>query len=321
MNETIKINKPTERRFLMNSQVTNVWQGYVSFWKNYANFKGRARRMEFFGAMLFNVIICIICIVGFLLLSLITRNTIVGIVGICLLVIYGLVIFIPNLAVTFRRLHDTGKSGVNYLWGFIPGSAVSVLSLFNIGTVTVGIILSVCAVLISIPFLVWLVTPGTEGENKYDDKNTSVAKELLIVLPILLLFAMPPVVRYIVIDSEINSRAKTYNYSKANEAVVTLSTIANQQHAFKAENGRFLTCVYHDNCWRELGFEHILPRATDVYWTFEVRSDEIGFVATATLRKDLVNVPVGSFFTIDNNNNRTVSNRQLQAVIPNWANQ
>ena len=35
MKETIKINKPTERRFLMNSQVTNVWQGYVSFWKNY----------------------------------------------------------------------------------------------------------------------------------------------------------------------------------------------------------------------------------------------------------------------------------------------
>lgn len=30
--------------------------------------------------------------------------------------IYSLLVFVPSLAVTVRRLHDTGRSGWNYLW-------------------------------------------------------------------------------------------------------------------------------------------------------------------------------------------------------------
>lgn len=34
--------------------------------------------------------------------------------------IAALVLFLPNLAVTVRRLHDINKSGWNILWGIIP---------------------------------------------------------------------------------------------------------------------------------------------------------------------------------------------------------
>ncbi|MDR2281950.1 MAG: DUF805 domain-containing protein [Sphingobacterium sp.] len=86
---------------------------------NYANFNGRARRKEYWMFFLINVGISLV-------LSLIDSvfglkmggNEMAaygggtGVIG----GIYSLAVFIPGLAVTVRRLHDSGKSGWNYLW-------------------------------------------------------------------------------------------------------------------------------------------------------------------------------------------------------------
>lgn len=77
---------------------------------NYANFNGRARRKEYWMFTLVNVIIVIILGVVDQVTGLTYAGQ--GVLG----GIYSLLVFIPGLAVVVRRLHDTGRSGWNYLW-------------------------------------------------------------------------------------------------------------------------------------------------------------------------------------------------------------
>ena len=88
------------------------------YFKNYATFSGRASKSEYWFAYLFTFII----------------NTLIGFLGgffgaiepdfaIIFNIISGLfslATFIPTLAVTVRRLHDTGKSGGYYFIMLIP---------------------------------------------------------------------------------------------------------------------------------------------------------------------------------------------------------
>jgi len=74
---------------------------YLQVMKKYADFGGRARRKEYWMFGLFNIIIFI---------ALTAIEAAVGGPGI-LGILYNLGTFIPNLAVTVRRLHDTDRSG------------------------------------------------------------------------------------------------------------------------------------------------------------------------------------------------------------------
>lgn len=116
---------------------------YLQVLKNYANFKGRARRKELWMFVLFNVI--------FAIAATILDNKVLGItfdmngqsVGYgWIYLIYCLAVFIPGLAVEVRRLHDIGKSGWNLLLALIP---------------LVGAII----------LLVWFCKDSQPGENKW----------------------------------------------------------------------------------------------------------------------------------------------------------
>lgn len=85
---------------------------YFKAIKNYANFKGRARRKEYWIFTILNLII----ISALYLLEDATNSDFL----IVLLVIYYLFMLIPSLSVTVRRLHDIGHSGWMYLVNFIP---------------------------------------------------------------------------------------------------------------------------------------------------------------------------------------------------------
>lgn len=91
---------------------------YLKCLKQYFDFSGRARRKEYWLFCLFNLIIAYILNV---IDSAIGLTFPVGIVELGILgVIYSLLLFIPGLAVGVRRLHDIGKSGWFYLIGLIP---------------------------------------------------------------------------------------------------------------------------------------------------------------------------------------------------------
>lgn len=83
---------------------------YLDVWRKFATFSGRARRSEYWMFTLFNAIVY-----GALLLvdALLGTNMILALV-------YILAGAVPSLAVSVRRLHDTGKSGWWLLIGIIP---------------------------------------------------------------------------------------------------------------------------------------------------------------------------------------------------------
>ena len=94
-----------------------------------------------------------------------------------LLTLYSLAVFIPQLAVTVRRLHDTGKSGwwlLGYYFVVICTAAVMSFTALNAldgGAVSEWPIwVSLVLLLAScIWFLVLMVKKGDAGRNKYGE--------------------------------------------------------------------------------------------------------------------------------------------------------
>jgi len=89
---------------------------YLNVLKNYADFNGRARRKEYWMFTLFNFI--------FLIVATIIDNVVGTTIGDLpyglFYLVYEFAIFIPGMAVSVRRLHDVGKSGWFYLIILIP---------------------------------------------------------------------------------------------------------------------------------------------------------------------------------------------------------
>ena len=117
-----------------------------SGFSNYFNFSGRASRSEYWYWFLFTVIVGfgLGFIEGFLGLYLVapemTEYGEMGGVGL-LSPIANLALFIPGLAMAWRRLHDLDKSGA---WWFIWLTCVGAIVL-----------------------LVWAATKGTAGPNRF----------------------------------------------------------------------------------------------------------------------------------------------------------
>lgn len=123
----------------------NFGQAIQSGFRNYANFSGRSSRSEAAYWLLFN------CIVG--LLTGIIDGAIFG-VGVLIgtNALSSLILLLPGLALGFRRLHDIGKSGWNYLW------LLTIIGIF--------------------PLIYWTYfKPGDEGENAYGPNPLLSAQE------------------------------------------------------------------------------------------------------------------------------------------------
>ncbi len=85
---------------------------YLDVLKKYTAFDGRSRRAEYWHFVLFNFIISLIINFSSILIG---KN-----ISLAITVLFALLIIIPTLAVSVRRLHDTGKSGWWLLIGLIP---------------------------------------------------------------------------------------------------------------------------------------------------------------------------------------------------------
>lgn len=89
---------------------------YLQVLRNYADFSGRARRTEYWMFALFNLIFYVAAIILDNILGTTVSNLPYGL----FYFLYALAMFIPGLAVSVRRLHDTGKSGWMILIAIIP---------------------------------------------------------------------------------------------------------------------------------------------------------------------------------------------------------
>ncbi len=92
---------------------------YLDVWKKYAVFGGRSSRSEYWYFTLFSLLAWVVLgIVANIIKTDLLSN------------IYGLAAFVPSLAVSVRRLHDTGRSGWWVLIGLIPVVGWIVLIVF-----------------------------------------------------------------------------------------------------------------------------------------------------------------------------------------------
>jgi uncharacterized membrane protein YhaH (DUF805 family) len=118
---------------------------YLAVLKKYAEFKGRAPRAEYWWFFLFNFIFGLaLSIIDSIIGTQVTLNLGWGgklMTGV-LNMIYMLAVLIPGIAVSVRRLHDIGKSGWMCLIALIP----------FIGPIWL---------------IVLLATDGNSGDNKY----------------------------------------------------------------------------------------------------------------------------------------------------------
>ncbi len=105
--------------------------------ENFANFSGRARREEYWYYSLAVFVVSAI-------LSVLSEAGTVGVIFSIVSFLFSLCIIIPGIAVSVRRLHDTGRSGWWLLLCLIP---------------LIG----------QIVLLVFMVTEGQKGENKWGD--------------------------------------------------------------------------------------------------------------------------------------------------------
>lgn len=130
--------------------MVNYW---LTAFKKYADFNGRARRSEYWYFTLMNMII-IFGMYAVIIAAAVGRSGVLaGIFGV-LVIIYALGTFIPALAATVRRLHDIGKSGWMYCVSFIPLAG-------------------------PIWLLVLLATDSTPGENEYGPNPKTWEEDLI----------------------------------------------------------------------------------------------------------------------------------------------
>ena len=134
--------------------------GYLACWKKFAVFTGRSSRNEFWSWLLINLAIGI----GFQILfsaigggqltvgedgqAVMTPITSAGMGVLIVWGLYSLLVILPWIGVSIRRLHDQEKSGVWLLLVFACGIGALV-------------------------FLVIQVLPGTEGENRFGSQPES----------------------------------------------------------------------------------------------------------------------------------------------------
>jgi uncharacterized membrane protein YhaH (DUF805 family) len=88
---------------------------YMEVLRKYADFSGRARRTEYWMFSLFNFLVYIVLMVLLAAAVFLTGQSSGNGGAIFLIVVplwlYALATLIPGLAVSVRRLHDTGRSG------------------------------------------------------------------------------------------------------------------------------------------------------------------------------------------------------------------
>lgn len=178
--------------------IMGFWESVRICFRKYFDFKGRARRSEYWWYCLFSVVACLIwALFGTLLLALpvgmavqhVSGNETAGLTTMIIILFVPLLFLVlPSFSVQVRRLHDTGRSGWWVVVSCILGIAASALPFIFFGwdaaqfelfeeysrsfelSTAAGVtyaVLSVATNAVSIILIVFSIFDSHKTENKY----------------------------------------------------------------------------------------------------------------------------------------------------------
>ncbi|HEX3674309.1 MAG TPA: DUF805 domain-containing protein [Rhizomicrobium sp.] len=142
-----------------------LWQNFLDTVQNhYMDFDGRIGRAQFW----FYCLVVFALWIGALVVAAITTHL--------LLTLFALALLLPNLGMTVRRLHDTGKPGIWVLLLAVPlvlfmlmgifailGGALGFLAMLYAFTRLISLVSLVCF----IALVYFCAQPGTPGGNAF----------------------------------------------------------------------------------------------------------------------------------------------------------
>jgi uncharacterized membrane protein YhaH (DUF805 family) len=129
----------------------------------YFDFSGRSSRAEYWFFTAFIWFVSLLILAAQQLLGEAVESVLTVVNG-----LFGLVTFVPSLAVAVRRLHDINRSGLVLLKYIIAATVVGVLmpAAMLTGSFGAGLLL-LAAVVVALKFLMLMVSEGDPGPNPY----------------------------------------------------------------------------------------------------------------------------------------------------------
>lgn len=137
--------------------------------QKYMDFSGRAPRAEYWW---FVLAIGVAYVVVSIVEGILGINTMIGGMYGPLSALLWLATLLPSLAVGVRRLHDTDRSGWWLLLPIVPyciafalgGAAMTSGSMAEMGTAGIFLLIGVVGAIV---LLIFMILPGTPGDNRY----------------------------------------------------------------------------------------------------------------------------------------------------------
>jgi uncharacterized membrane protein YhaH (DUF805 family) len=130
-------------------------ESVTTVFSKFATFRGRASRSEFW---------------WFILFYLIVSTALAGVFGGWLLALFDLVLVVPCIALTTRRLHDIGKSGWWQLLEFAPVPHIWAVSALPESMLLLKFSPLLTAAFCWLTLLFWFVKASDPFSNAYDEK-------------------------------------------------------------------------------------------------------------------------------------------------------
>ncbi len=158
----------------------SLWQYFVeSYTQNYFNFKGRARRREYWGIWLFNSLVTVVInLIGGLFPDADRGLFSMNLTWSVICTLWYIISFFPQASAIVRRLHDKGYSGKWYLGVFflsliyLPLLFLGGISLLMGGGQSNGLLIlfglvSLLFLVLVVFIFILLLLDGDKTENKY----------------------------------------------------------------------------------------------------------------------------------------------------------
>lgn len=137
-------------------------RSYINGLKMWKHWDGRTRRRDYWLYSLCDMIVQYGTL-GIALLCSYFASTTVTVFAWIICIAYAFLSLVPTLAITIRRLHDTGRGIFHLFIKYLPYAVSGILAAVGLGGILNTIVSAACSII----FIIWMVEKGNVGKNKF----------------------------------------------------------------------------------------------------------------------------------------------------------